>query len=702
MRHKIWITISVFALLFCFAAVPASGLEVEREILLEINTTPQTNAAGELDLSKTPDLEAFLTRYQGALIRFALDLPEGRHQQFNRYLLVRLSPQDKDQVRAFIRDIAVVGSVHWAAPNYQFQASFYPDDPEFGEQWGAARIHAQDAWDITLGSAEIPIAIIDTGCDLDHEDLIGSIWINEDEVPDNGIDDDNNGFIDDTHGWDFVDAPTFPTGGDYLERDNDPSDEMGHGTAVAGICGAAIDNGIGVAGIAPNCPLMILRAGNANGFLQEDDVASAILYALDNGARVANMSFGDIQASPMLGDVIDYAAGQGLLMVAASGNNGTDQASFPAAFGPPLCVGSCDSDDARAWDSNYGTSLDLLAPGVGIYTTLSDDEYGLMPPAGSGTSFATPHVSAVAGLVFSLHPDWGPLEVKSILRGSTDDLPPSGWDPQTGHGILRADYAVQTDAALVAEITYPVTGQGLAQADSFDIIGTASGAYLETYQVLYGSGENPTSWLPLMPSERYSIVNDLLATWRSEDPVDSILTFRLVVTDIFGRDVDDRVTIYIDSTPPEISSIVIVPILDGNRPSYLLTFETDDVTSGKVWLKGIESGDERWISQTLGYETTDHIILLGRDLPLKEYQYYIWVENAAGLLDSTDILGIVDLGIHSIQSNQFVELPPPEIPPGYLFAEVSDFDKDSYLEVWADSVDASGNRTGLRVFEATN
>jgi len=702
MLQKTKVYVSAITLIFCFIALPAATSEVDREVLLEIDTPLIADATGSIDLSAVPDLAAFMTRYPGAVTHLAIDQPGNRHQQFNRYLLVRLAEVDRDRVHGFIRDVAALSSVHWATPNYQFQSSFYPDDPDFNEQWGANRIKVQDAWDYTRGSAEIPIAIIDTGCDMDHEDLVNSIWINEDEIPDNGIDDDDNGFIDDFQGWDFVDAPTFPTMGDYLDRDNDPSDEMGHGTAVAGICGAEIDNGIGIAGIAPDCPLMILRAGNANGFLQEDDVASAILYALDNGARVVNMSFGDVQASPMLGDVIDYAAGQGLLMIAASGNNGDDQANYPAAFGPPLCVGSCDSNNERVGDSNYGTALDLLAPGEEIYSTLPDDEYGLMPPTGSGTSFAAPHVSGVAGLVFSLHPNWDAQEVKSILRVSTDDLDPPGWDPETGHGILRADYAVLVDAALVAEITQPVMGEGLSQADSLSIIGTAAGAYMESFQVFSGSGENPTSWEPIDDPVRQSVVNDLLAHWRTEDLTDSVLTFRLVVTDIFGREVSDRVTIYIDSTPPVISNISLFPILDADRPSYLLTFNTDDVTSGKVWLQGIEFPDERWISQSLGYESTDHTILLGRDLPLKEYQYYIWIENASGLIDSTDILGTLDLGIHSVQTDNFVELPPPGIPPGYLFQETSDFDGDGYLEVWADSTDPVGNRTGLRVFEASN
>ena len=200
-----------------------------------------------------------------------------------------------------------------------------------------ADISAVKAWDLETGDHEMVIAVIDSGVAYDHPDLTNNVWINTDEVPNNGVDDDENGFIDDTIGWDFVDAPTLPAPGDYLTRDNDPSDEMGHGTAMAGICAATIDNDIGIAGIAPECPVMILRAGNSNGFLQEDDVASALLYALDNGARVANMSFGDTQASPMLEDAVDYVANGGLVLIAAAGNNGLPIANFPAAFGPVLC-----------------------------------------------------------------------------------------------------------------------------------------------------------------------------------------------------------------------------------------------------------------------------------------------------------------------------------------------------------------------------
>ncbi len=695
------LTARLFLGAFLFLAAPptARPVEVAREILLEVSTPVQLERYQESDRTGFPDLDALLSRFPGSAARLALDLPEGRHPQFRKYLLVRLSREYADSVKAFVRSARKLASVRWAQQHRAFATRFSPNDPYYQEQWGAVRIHAQDAWDVTRGSAEIPIAVIDTGCDLMHPDLESSLWTNDDEISGNGIDDDGNGFVDDVIGWDFVDAPTFPTSGDYLIRDNDPSDEMGHGTAIAGVIGAVMDNGIGVAGIAPDCPLMILRAGNANGFLQEDDVASAVLYALDNGARVINMSFGDVEASPMLNDVMDYAYQQGMILVAASGNNASSQANYPAAFGSVLCIGSCDENGERAWDSNYGTTLDFLAPGVEIFTTLMGGQYGLMPPTGSGTSFAAPHASATAGLVLSLHPDWGPTEVISALLSSAEDTGPPGWDLESGHGVLRADRAVEVDEPLVARITYPEMDQGLVPADTLQILGTASGVYLDEFQVFIGVGENPATWEPVKEPATYQIVNGLLATWINESPTDSTYTVKLVVTDIFGDQVSDRVLIHFDSTPPEISNLSVVPILDGERPSYLLTFQTDDLTTGKVWLRGTQSAEERWISLSLNYETTDHVILIGRDLPYKEFEYYVWVTNSTGLVDSTDILGTLDLTTPSITSNDFVELPVSGIPPSFFYEEATDLDQDGFLEIWVDTLDEAGGRTNLRVYE---
>jgi subtilisin family serine protease len=191
-----------------------------------------------------------------------------------------------------------------------------PNDPLYEDQWYHLALGAARIWPEIPAGKEIIVGVIDTGIEYDHPDLVHNIWINRaedlnqngilDPADINGLDDDGNGYIDDVVGWDFTDAPRFPDNGDYLGEDNDPSDEyfQGHGTQIAGIIAAEINNNIGIAGLVPGIRIMNLRAGTANGYLEEDDVARAILYAVDNGARIINMSFGDTELSGFLSDVL--------------------------------------------------------------------------------------------------------------------------------------------------------------------------------------------------------------------------------------------------------------------------------------------------------------------------------------------------------------------------------------------------------------
>ncbi len=693
-------------LLFLGAALQAVAFDVPREALIEVDQPVELTVEAAGICTGLPDLDALLSQYHGALTQYAVQASAQRHPTLKRFLLIRLDQAQERELPSFLHRLSGLASVRWAQANHAMRSSFQPDDPLFSSQWGLYTVHAQEAWDVTRGLAVIgpdtiliPIAIIDTGCEMTHPDLAPSLWTNTGEIAGNGLDDDGNGFIDDIHGWDFVDAPSFPSGGDYLVRDNDPSDEMGHGTTMAGISGAVLNNGLGVAGLAPGCPLMILRAGNMDGYLQEDDVASAIMYALDNGARIVNMSFGDTESSPMLENVITYASQGGLLMVAASGNFGTNGIIYPAAFGPVLCVGALNQSGERASFSSYGTSLDLMAPGSSIVSTLMYAGYGTFQ-GGSGTSFAAVFASAAAGLVLSQHPEWDPAMVISALKSSCDDLGDPGWDPQTGQGILRADKAVNVGEALVAQITYPAMSQGFAQTDTLLILGTASGVYLQSWQVLSGVGENPVAWDVISSFGAVQVVDGPLALWLNQQPVDTAYTIRLQAVDIFGHLVDDRVVIYYDPSPPTISDISMVPILDGSRPSYLLRFHTDDLTTGELLLRSPSSLYDRWIPLSLNYETQDHVLLVGGSLEPLVYNYRITVVNSSGLSDTTEILGSIDLIATSIATNNFVEKLPCNLPPGYLYDTATDLDDDGLLEIWQDSLNSNFGKESLYVWES--
>ena len=316
-----------------------------------------------------------------------------------------------------LRHYRRLSGVVYAQPNYTYRICREPDDPAYvlGKQWAYSVIDAPAAWDVATGESGVVIAVVDTGVDYGHPDLVDNMWRNEGETPDNGVDDDGNGFIDDVRGWDFVD------------ENNDPADQEGHGTHVAGIAGAVTDNVQGVAGTAWSCRLMAVRAGDADGEFESARAAPAIVYAVDNGARVINLSWGGSDpADNVLIDALGYAERSGAVVCAAAGNNDGSAKSYPAAYNysVPLtsiiAVGASDRDDQKAAFSNYGDWVDLFAPGKDIYSTVHTAPWY---EDKSGTSMATPFVAGAAALLFSFDSSLDAAGAKSQLLGSVDVLP---------------------------------------------------------------------------------------------------------------------------------------------------------------------------------------------------------------------------------------------------------------------------------------
>ncbi|TVR81344.1 MAG: T9SS C-terminal target domain-containing protein [Chitinophagaceae bacterium] len=330
---------------------------------------------------------------------------------------------------------------------------FSPNDSLFYRQWGlrndgtfslspstaGADIDMEKAWNIEQGDSNIIVAIIDTGTDLLHPEFEGRIWINHNEIPDNGIDNDSNGFINDINGWNFV------------NDSNDPTDDHGHGTNVTGIIGANGNNSIGYAGVDWNCKLMILKGLAANNQGYYSWWAEAIYYAVDNGARVINMSIGGTSTSVTLENAVNYALDNDVVVVACMMNTNSNTVFYPAGFNGVIAVGSTNSDDTRSnpffWSpvsgSNYGSHISVVAPGNYIYgldyqsNTNYDSYWG-------GTSQAAPLVAGLASLLLAQNPSLKPAEIKSIIETTAEDLigDPNedipGWDQYYGHGRINA------------------------------------------------------------------------------------------------------------------------------------------------------------------------------------------------------------------------------------------------------------------------
>ena len=323
--------------------------------------------------------------------------------------------------------------VRFVEPNYIVSATRAPDDPLYPVLWGlhntgqsggapGADIDAERAWNVSTGSRNIKVAVIDTGVDYNHPDLAANVWTNPGEIPGNGIDDDRNGFVDDVHGWDFA------------NDDNDPMDDVGHGTHVAGTIGAIGDNAAGVAGVNWQVTIVPVKFLGGDGSGAISDAIDAIDYATTIGARVMNNSWGGAGFSQALLDAIRRADDAGALFVAAAGNTGSDNdatPNYPSNYDAPnvIAVAALDRNDRLASFSNYGrTTVDLGAPGVGILSTFAGGAYAAL----SGTSMATPHVSGAAALLLSVDPDLTVAQARKRLLLSAVPIPALAANTVTG------------------------------------------------------------------------------------------------------------------------------------------------------------------------------------------------------------------------------------------------------------------------------
>ena len=339
-----------------------------------------------------------------------------------------------------------------------------PNDTSFGQQWGlrntgqtggasGADIDAPAAWDIRTDASAAPVGVIDTGVQYTHPDLSANMWINTAEVSGNGVDDDGNGYVDDRRGWDFV------------NNDNDPADDNGHGTHVAGTIGARGNNGIGVAGVAWVARLMPLKAFNAAGQAFTSDIVEALAYAADMGARVTNNSYSTPEFSRTMYDAFVASGSAGVLAIAAAGNvsqNSDELPRYPSAFrlASLISVAATTHDDALAGFSNFGIhNVHVAAPGDSILSTVPGSGYG----SNSGTSMATPHVAGVAALLRAANPAWTATQVRDRILGTTRavaGLVGSAW---TG-GVVDAAAALGAGPTVLPPASPAFTPEALGTA----------------------------------------------------------------------------------------------------------------------------------------------------------------------------------------------------------------------------------------------
>jgi subtilisin family serine protease len=560
-----------------------------------------------------PSFDAINIRYKVAKQEplYPVETQPNHPAQLKNILVVEV-PAGAD-INQMISEYRNLKEVVYAEADYPMELYLAPNDPLYSNQWALnntgqgyyavlrregghndsliiaygtddADIDAQEVLDNPPDRTKTAVvAIIDTGIDMDHPDLAGHVWTNDDEIPNNGLDDDHNGYIDDYWGWDYCGkVETLPVTGD-----NDPTDEFGHGTHCAGIITAVTNNGLGVAGIAPNCKIMALKFYP---LMLASFACQAIVYAADNGADVINMSFGAPIFLYAFDDALEYARAKGVILCAAAGNDGAEQTNYPAACPGVIAIGATNSSDFVTNFSTYGNHLSVCAPGHDILS-LRADTLDMYAEDGepqvhivdgnyyiaSGTSMACPQVAGVAAYLRSVSPGLSPDAVQIVLEstaddfidpyGKGDDLP--GWDKYSGHGRVNLRQALNTVPRLRARIEAPPPNEVIT--GDVTITGLADGDDFAGYKLEYGLGMVPSEWTEIHSSSS-PVTEGTLGEWTTAG-LDGQYTLRL------------RVFRSNEESNPTNFSEVTVNIANSTEASYL-TPSTNDTVLASTNIEG--------------------------------------------------------------------------------------------------------------------
>jgi len=308
------------------------------------------------------------------------------------------------------------------------KVAYVPNDPMWPGMWHMVRIKADQAWDTHRGDPSVRVAVMDTGIEVTHPDLAANIWVNPGEIPGNSIDDDGNGYVDDINGYDFAyDDPV-------------PDDQHGHGTSCAGIVAAVQDNFIGVTGVAPQCQLVAVKAGLDSGYFYDSANVPALLYCADMGFQAVSMSFYSDGVTPAEMDAVEYCHDHDVVLVAAAGNDSQVLPYYPAAYEEVIAVAATTTSDSKASWSNFGSWVDLAAPGVSIRTTTKNAGY---TSSFAGTSAAAPHVAGAIGLLRGAVLGASNDEVRAALEDTGVPLIEYPYGEYTNYGLIDCYAALQ-------------------------------------------------------------------------------------------------------------------------------------------------------------------------------------------------------------------------------------------------------------------
>jgi subtilisin family serine protease len=384
---------------------------------------------------------------------------------------------DYNSVQSIIDELKATKNVVYAERVPMDYSCLVPNDPSYGSQWHLATINAAGAWNYFSTGSTIKIAIVDNAIDRTHPDLSGNLWTNPGETASNNIDDDGDGYIDDINGYDVADNDNNP---------NPPNTTFDHGTHCAGISSAKSNNSVGIASIGYSCKLMCVKAtANSASPSSVTNGYDGVVYAVSAGADVISMSWGGTGNSTTAQNVITWAYNQGVVLVAAAGNNNVNTMFYPAGYTECIAVAATNSNDTKASFSNYGSWVDISAPGNNIYSTLPSGGYGNM----SGTSMACPLVAGLAGLMLSLNPLLTPTDIRNcIINNATNiDSQNPSYIGQLGGGRIDANASM---ACVGSTLSLPPVANFVANVTTV----TAGGSVNFTNTSLYCYSGTTYSW----------------------------------------------------------------------------------------------------------------------------------------------------------------------------------------------------------------
>ncbi|MBU0573147.1 MAG: S8 family serine peptidase, partial [Candidatus Margulisbacteria bacterium] len=532
----------------------------------------------------------------------------------NTYLLYL---EEGANIPAAVQSFSSDPGVIYAEPNYRVKAlTTTPNDPHYSSQWFFEKIGAPSAWDVTTGSASVYAAVLDTGIDYRHVDLAAKIIL----------------------------------GHDWANNDNDPMDDNGHGTHIAGIIGAVTDNSIGVAGVSWQSQIMAIKVLDSSGSGFISDVALGIREAADYPVNVINMSFGDYSNTSTLKNAVDYAYAKGCLMAAAAGNENTDDPIYPAAYDNVLAVAATDQDDRRSvWSgsysaSNYGAWVNIAAPGSSIYSTWRSDTYR----NDNGTSMATPVVVGSICLLLSSNPALSQSDIKTRILDTADNIDTlnPGYEGLLGSGRLNLFKALGYPTA---NITSPSTGEVVS--GTVRVYGSATGVSFSSYHLGIGAGASPSSFDDFVNSSS-KVEDGLLGSFYSNSFPDGTYVIKLTTRSTNNISAESSSTIMIDNTYPiALISIPLDRAVLGNSATiegtawdtkikyYVLEYATagsDDYIRIAAGTSNV-SGESLGVWDTSGLTGQYKLRLKVVDIPGHESLYTITISIVSSTTQGTSV-----------------------------------------------------------------